>query len=633
MAEAGHAPAATPQSVTTTEDTAKSITLSGVDKDSPSLTFSIGTFPTHGSLSAVSAASCKPARSGTSCTATVTYTPATDYSGSDSFTYAVSDGSLNSAQATVSITVTPASVAPMADDTSATTMEETAVLINLTGSDVEGTGLTFSIVAGPSHGLLGPVSEPSCAPSGSGALCAAAVIYTPTPDYAGPDSFTFKVNDGSLDSALATVSIAVTPVNDPPFFEPIFDQFTQLGVQPENVPIMGVAPGPADEAGQMVTMTATSSDPVIAANPTISGDGPTRTLSYQLGGGAGTATIMVTATDDGGTLNGGIDTFSRTFSVTVAPAAAPPPATAEVTNVDPTGGSSGAPVVTVTNTFNPIDFDGDGVADCYFIVPPNPFNLIPSGADQIPEGLPNVISTDPNNPGDLVQICDVPQTFTTEIDLGQWITTPGTTETNVNYEASARDPDLTPTGECPPGTTCLNIFTGTVPAGSLTFTPGDPFAVKSTVILHTVNHGGGPSTREPLAGVAVRVFDRNSPAFQAVAGRKNPPGKLYGVIFERDQGRISACITDGTGICVATVAQTGDDLVIGKYVDSLNHKIVYVGRKVSPDDFVNGIAEKRLQIKKELRRGVFQKYHHDGKTVVCEESAPGCRRGHEDGDD
>jgi VCBS repeat-containing protein len=40
--------------------------------------------------------------------------------------------------------------------------------------------------------------------------------YTPVSNYSGPDSFTYKANDGSLDSNIATVSITVTPINDPP---------------------------------------------------------------------------------------------------------------------------------------------------------------------------------------------------------------------------------------------------------------------------------------------------------------------------------------------------------------------------------------------------------------------------------
>ena len=42
------------------------------------------------------------------------------------------------------------------------------------------------------------------------------LTYTPAANYNGPDSFTFTVNDGTVDSAAATVSITVTPVNDAP---------------------------------------------------------------------------------------------------------------------------------------------------------------------------------------------------------------------------------------------------------------------------------------------------------------------------------------------------------------------------------------------------------------------------------
>jgi hypothetical protein len=46
-------------------------------------------------------------------------------------------------------------------------------------------------------------------------MVANTVTYTPNPNYNGPDSFTFKVNDGTVDSAPATVTINVTPVADP----------------------------------------------------------------------------------------------------------------------------------------------------------------------------------------------------------------------------------------------------------------------------------------------------------------------------------------------------------------------------------------------------------------------------------
>ena len=56
--------------------------------------------------------------------------------------------------ATVSITVAPVNDAPTAADQAVTTPEDTAVTITLTGSDVDGDALTFTIVTPPLHGAL-----------------------------------------------------------------------------------------------------------------------------------------------------------------------------------------------------------------------------------------------------------------------------------------------------------------------------------------------------------------------------------------------------------------------------------------------------------------------------------------------
>ena len=91
---------------------------------------------------------------------------------------------------------------PTAADLSVTTAEDTPGAITLAGTDPEGGALTYIIVTGPAHGSI----------SGSGA----GRTYTPAPDFNGTDTFTYKVNDGTLDSNVATVSITVTAVNDPP---------------------------------------------------------------------------------------------------------------------------------------------------------------------------------------------------------------------------------------------------------------------------------------------------------------------------------------------------------------------------------------------------------------------------------
>ena len=126
----------------------------------------------------------------------VLYTPDPDYNGSDSFAYTISDGAGGTASAVVTMTVTGVNDAPVAEDSSATVAQDTAELIPLQATDIDGDVLGYSIVTGPTHGTL----------SGSGA----GRTYTPHPGYFGPDSFTFKANDETVDSNIATVSITVT---------------------------------------------------------------------------------------------------------------------------------------------------------------------------------------------------------------------------------------------------------------------------------------------------------------------------------------------------------------------------------------------------------------------------------------
>jgi Big-like domain-containing protein len=92
--------------------------------------------------------------------------------------------------------------APTANSQSAVVVQNTPTPITLSGSDPEANPLTYIITSSPTHGTLS-----GTAPN---------VTYTPALNYVGPDSFTFKVNDGALDSADATVSIQVLAPPDPP---------------------------------------------------------------------------------------------------------------------------------------------------------------------------------------------------------------------------------------------------------------------------------------------------------------------------------------------------------------------------------------------------------------------------------
>lgn len=251
-------PIANGQSVSTSQNQSRSITLTGSDVDGSSLNYSVISSPSHGLLSGIAP--------------NLTYTPTEGYVGSDSFTFTVSDGVNNSIPAVITImmvqvqktvtfsakvngslsgsttqtvnwgdaatpvTATPtagfhfagwvdtnsftttmtnplivtnvktdmaitanfANSPPTANVQSVTTPENQARTITLSGIDPEFSNLTYTIMLSPTHGILS-----GTAPN---------LTYTPTTDFVGDDSFTFTVSDGTNTAAPAIVYITVTQV-------------------------------------------------------------------------------------------------------------------------------------------------------------------------------------------------------------------------------------------------------------------------------------------------------------------------------------------------------------------------------------------------------------------------------------
>src|SRR5205085_1902834 len=154
-------------------------TLVATDVDSAVLNYSIVTSPTaaQGTVTITN-----------STTGAYSFTPAPNFNGSASFTFKANDSIADSNLATITITVTPVNDAPVAQNATLTTAEDTAATGTLLATDVDSAGLTYSIVAGPAAGQ-GTVSITN-ATSG-------AYSFTPAPNFNGTATFTFKANDGS----------------------------------------------------------------------------------------------------------------------------------------------------------------------------------------------------------------------------------------------------------------------------------------------------------------------------------------------------------------------------------------------------------------------------------------------------
>jgi uncharacterized repeat protein (TIGR01451 family) len=220
-------PTATPQTLTTPKNTPLPITLSAIDPDNTSLIFAIATGPAHGTIQGTGAG--------------ITYVPDANYVGPDSFTFTASDGVAAPSPATVSITVTNTNTAPVADSQSVSTPAGTPRSITLTASDVDGNTLSFVVLTPPAHGTLSG-NPPD-------------LTYTPAAGYTGPDSLTFKANDGLVDSNVATVSITVTPINADLTLQLIDLQDPVTIGQPLSYLVRLINNGPDFAANPIVTVT------------------------------------------------------------------------------------------------------------------------------------------------------------------------------------------------------------------------------------------------------------------------------------------------------------------------------------------------------------------------------------------
>ena len=176
-------PVAYSQSVSGTEDTPITITLTADDVNGDFLTFGIVDYPSFGEISDLDDG-----------TGQLTYTPAAEYGGTDSFTFTAMDDHRESKKETVSISIEPVNDPPSPISMNLTAAEGT-VSITLGAFDVEGDALQYALYSEPSNGVL----------SGT----APELVYSADPGFNGYDKFLFTVSDSRPDGRIGVVSIQV----------------------------------------------------------------------------------------------------------------------------------------------------------------------------------------------------------------------------------------------------------------------------------------------------------------------------------------------------------------------------------------------------------------------------------------
>ncbi len=268
--------------------------------------------------------------------ADLAFTPAMNQTGMATVTVTLSDGQAmngTSAAQMFTIEVTPVNQQPtftvqtpnqtVNEDAGAQTVTSWATSIS---APEQGQVVTFMVTGNTNTALFS--AGPAVSVSGSNGN----LTYTPATNANGSATITIVAKDdggtqnGGVDtSAPLTFTITVNPVNDPPSFTKGPNQSVVEDAGPQSVSgwATAISAGPG-ESGQTVTFTVTNdNNTLFSAQPAVASNG---TLTYTPAADAnGSATVSVTAMDDGGVLNGGVNqSAAQTFTITVTPAADAP---------------------------------------------------------------------------------------------------------------------------------------------------------------------------------------------------------------------------------------------------------------------------------------------------------------------
>lgn len=261
---------------------------------------------------------------GSGANRTIEVIPSADQNGMTDVTVTVEDLDGGSASTTFRVTVTsdndPPTISALGDQA---ILEDTSTgALAFTVGDVETPAGSLTVTASSDDPTVIP--DGNLVLGGSGAN--RTITVTPAADrFGGPVTITVLVQDGDGGSVPEQLGVTVTPVNDAPSFTLAGDVTSSEDDPAQAVPNHAtvISPGP-NEGGQTVSFTVANDDnSLFSAQPEIDSAG---TLTYTSAPNAhGSAIVTVTAVDDGGTGNGGVDSSAaQTFTITVASVNDPP---------------------------------------------------------------------------------------------------------------------------------------------------------------------------------------------------------------------------------------------------------------------------------------------------------------------
>ncbi len=324
------APVAMDDAASTSEDTATTIGVlsNDSDLDGDTLTVTGATVPAaHGTVTV-------------NADGTLSFTPASNFNGTATISYTISDGQGGSDTAVVVVTVTAVNDAPVAVNDAATTPEDTAATITVLGNDTDPESNPLAVTSAtvaPAHGTV--------VVNANGTLG-----FTPALNFNGLDSFSYTISDGKGGFASAQVAVTVTPVNDAPV------AVNDAATTDEEIAVnIAVLSNDSDVDGDTLTVTGATM-PAAHGTVAVNANG---TLRYQPAPNFNGADRLRYTISDG---NGG--TASAQVVVTVTPVNDAPVA------VNDAATTAEDTAVNITVLANDTDLDGDTLSVTLATVPP-----------------------------------------------------------------------------------------------------------------------------------------------------------------------------------------------------------------------------------------------------------------------